>query len=141
VIQAMWASALIAAAAAIILFLGLIHLSFTFRGRRLHPRDAGLKTAMESTAPVLSRQTTMWRAWVGFNASHAMGAMLYGLVYLDLALLHGGFLFGTRLLLWLGLAFLLGWLALARLYWFSTPLRGIALAALLYAAGLVVWLA
>jgi len=36
------ASALIAAGAAVIFGLGLIHLLYTFRGSKLHPRDAGL---------------------------------------------------------------------------------------------------
>ena len=36
------ASALIAASAAVIFGLGLIHLLYTFRGPKLHPRDAGL---------------------------------------------------------------------------------------------------
>jgi len=37
-----------------------------------------------------------------------------------------------------GLVLLLGYLVLARLYWFSIPLRGIALATALYIAALVV---
>ncbi len=35
-------SLLIAASAAIILLLGLVHLLYTFVGTRLHPRDASL---------------------------------------------------------------------------------------------------
>ncbi len=28
---------------------------------------------MQQVSPVITRQTTMWKAWVGFNASHSYG--------------------------------------------------------------------
>jgi hypothetical protein len=76
-----FAPSLIAARAAIILLLGLIHLLYTFRGPKLNPRDAALETRMKEISPVVTRETTMWKAWVGFNASHSYGAILFGLVY------------------------------------------------------------
>jgi hypothetical protein len=131
------ASALIAASAAVIFGLGLIHLLYTFRGSKLHPRDAGLGEQMKIVSPVITRQTTMWKAWVGFNASHSFGALLFGAVYGYLALAHGAFLFGSPFLLALGALLLAGYIALGKLYWFSVPYRGILLASALYAAGLV----
>jgi hypothetical protein len=131
-------SILIGASAAIILLLGLAHLLFTFRGPAFMPRDRALKARMEEAVPVISRETTMWKAWVGFNASHSVGAILFGAVYGYLALLHPAFLFASRFLLALGLLTLAGYLALARRYWFRTPLRGILLALVLYVAGLLV---
>lgn len=132
------ASALVAASAAVILLLGMAHLLFTFRGPKLHPRDAALQARMQEVSPVLTRQTTMWKAWVGFNASHSYGAIFFGLVYGYLALVHAALLFQASFLLAVGLALLLGYLVLARLYWFSIPLRGVALATALYVAALVV---
>lgn len=129
---------LIAAGAGLILLLGLIHLLYTFQGARLHPRDAQLMARMREVPPVLTRQTTMWKAWIGFNASHSYGAILFGLVYGYLALAHAGFLFQSTFLLALGLLTLAGYLVLARLYWFSIPLRGIGLATALYAAALLI---
>jgi hypothetical protein len=35
----------------------------------------------------------MWKAWIGFNASHSFGLILFGTVYAYLALAHGSFLF------------------------------------------------
>jgi hypothetical protein len=128
---------LIAASAAIILLLGLIHLLYTFRGGKLHPRDADLETRMKEISPVISRETTMWKAWVGFNASHAYGAILFGLVYGYLALAHGAFLLQSTFLLLLGLALLAGYAVLGKLYWFSVPFRGIVVATTLYTAGLI----
>jgi len=137
----MQASMLIAASAAVILVLGLVHLLYTFRGSKLHPRDPELEARMMAVSPVISRETTMWRAWIGFNASHACGALLFGTVYGYLAVLHGEFLFQSRFLLALGLLLLLGYAVLGKLYWFSVPLRGIVLAAVLYCAGLLLGLA
>jgi len=96
---------------------------------------------MKNVSPVLSRETTMWKAWVGFNASHACGAILFGLVYGYLALAHGAFLLQSHFLLLLGLALLAGYAILGKLYWFSVPFRGIVVAAALYAAALIaLWL-
>ena len=35
---------------------------------------------MGEISPVITKETTVWRCWVGFNASHSMGLMLYGLI-------------------------------------------------------------
>lgn len=129
---------LIATSAAIILLLGLIHLAYTFRGNKLHPRDAALEARMKEVSPVLTRGTTMWKAWIGFNASHSYGAILFGLIYGYLALVHGAFLLESTFLLVLGLALLAGYVILGRLYWFSVPFRCIVAATALYVAALLV---
>ena len=128
---------LVASSAFILLFLGSVHLLYTFRGSKLHPRDPAVRLAMERDVPGLTRQTTVWRAWVGFNASHSAGAMLFGLVYGYLALRQPAVLFGSTFLSLLGLSFLGAMLALARAYWFKIPFRGVLLASVLFVAALV----
>ena len=128
------AQMLVTASAAIIFLLGAAHLAFTFSGTRLHPREPELVARMEATPPVISRQTNMWKAWIGFNASHSLGAMLFGAVFAYLALVQPALLFGTYFLGLTGLLTLAGYLALARRYWFNRPLQGIGLALLLYVA-------
>jgi hypothetical protein len=132
----MLASALIAASAAIVLLFGSIHLLFTFNGTKMHPRDPALTALMKSTAPVITRETTVWRATLGFNATHSMGLMLFGLIYGYLALAQPALLWQSGFLLTLGLVTLITYVVLAKLYFFSIPFRGITLATLLYAAGL-----
>lgn len=129
--------ALIAASAAIVLLLGAIHLLYTFRGDKLRPRDAALEAQMKAVSPVITRGTTMWKAWIGFNASHAFGAILFGLVYGYLALVHGAFLLRSAFLLGLGLVLLAGYVVLGKRYWFSVPFRGIVAATGLYATALM----
>lgn len=133
----MLASSLVAASAMVILFLGVTHLLYTFHGTKLHPRDPQLTAALKEAVPVITRRTTMWKAWIGFNASHALGAILFGAVYGYLALVHGAFLFQSYFLLGLGLLLLVVYAFLGKIYWFSAPFRGIVLALLLYLGGLI----
>lgn len=130
------APALVASSSAILLLLGLAHLLFTFSGPKLMPRDRELQTRMQEVSPVITRQTTMWKAWVGFNASHSYGLILFGAVYGYLALAHAQLLFRSVFLLALGLMMLLGYVFLSKQFFFRFPLRCVLLATLLYVAGL-----
>lgn len=128
---------LMACSAAILLALGSLHLFYTFHGNKLTPRDPALQAEMARVAPIISRDTTMWKAWVGFNASHSFGAMLFGLVYGQLAIVHSDWLFGSPFLLSVGLAMLAGLLAVGKACWFSIPFRGIGISLACYVAALV----
>jgi hypothetical protein len=44
------------------------------------PRDPTVQLSMTRALPLIYRETSMWRAWVGFNASHSMGLILFGLL-------------------------------------------------------------
>lgn len=132
---------LVGLGALIILILGTIHLAYTFWGPKLSPRNPELRTFMGEVAPVISDQTNMWSAWIGFNASHSMGAMLFGLVFGYLALFEAEVLFGSLYLLTVGLLMLVGLLVLGKRYWFSVPFAGISLSLSCYVAGIVAfWL-
>ena len=119
----------------VIAALGLAHLVYTFHGPKLAPRDPALLEAMKADSPGISKETTMWRAWVGFNASHSMGAILYGLVFGYLALAQPALLFESAFLPTVGFVTLVGFLALARSFWFSIPFRGIGIALACFVAG------
>lgn len=129
------APALIVASATVVGLLGCVHLLFTFYSNKFDPRDAMVTEALRVVSPVISRQTTMARAAKGFHASHSLGAMLFALVWGYLALQQWVLLAQSPFLMGLGMVVLLAYLALAWRYWFSVPLRGIALATGLYAAG------
>jgi hypothetical protein len=133
----MKSSAFIAASAAIILFLGLSHLLYTFRGPLLRPRDPDLTAKMMTVPLVISQETTVWRAWIGFNATHSFFLILFGAVYGYLAIRQSEFLFRSGFLLALGFALLLSCAVVARLYFFTSPFRGVALAAVLYLLGII----
>jgi len=111
--------------ASIVLTLGVLHLVCTFWGPSLTPRDPALQISMSQSSPIMTNETTMWRCWVGFNASHSMGLILFGLIFGYLALAHGQLLFRSPFLLVVGVAMLGGLIVLCKVYFFSWPLTGI----------------
>ena len=123
----------------IILTLGVTHLGYTFWGPKLTPRDPALQISMSQISPVITKETTMWRAWVGFNASHSMGAILFGLIYGFLAIAHSQLLFQSPFLLIVGLAMLSGFFVLGKVYWFRVPFIGISISLACYVASIAVW--
>jgi hypothetical protein len=128
---------LVVLGAAIYAVLGTIHLLYTFFGSRLHPRDPALAEAMRRDTPRLTRATTMWKAWVGFNASHSLGAIGFGLMYLSLAGRHMDLLQRSPWFLWFAFGTSLAWLAVAIPYWFRIPIGGLAIASTCFALALV----
>jgi len=130
------ATILMVASAGIIFALGVIHLVYTFWGRLLTPRDSALESRMREVSPVITSETTMWKVWVGFNASHSFGAILFGLIYGYLAIAAGGLLFASPFLLLVGFAMLAGFVVLGKLYWFSVPFRSICVAFACYVASI-----
>jgi len=127
-----------AASALIIFTLGLLHLWITFHGNSLQPRDAVLLHSLKTISPKLTRETTMWNAWIGFNASHSFGAMLFGLVYGYLAVRLPTLLFASLFLRAVGLLLLGAYAWLGKRYWFRIPFRGIVLALLCYVLALAI---
>lgn len=133
----MLAISLMAVSAGILLALGTLHLVYTFWGPKLTPRDPALRTAMTQVSPVITRDMTMWDAWVSFNATHSMGAMLYGLMYGYLAIAHAELLFSSPFLLVLGFATVGGYAAIGHVYWFRAPYLGACVSLACYVAGII----
>jgi len=125
------------AGGAIFVFLGCVHAIFMLadlrRPRRLVPADPTLIQAMASSAVRLSRGgADMWRAWIGFNFSHGLGAIVFG----SLCIAAGIFVQAVPkalLLLPAGIGCL--YLLLSIRYWFRVPTIGIALSAALLLTG------
>jgi hypothetical protein len=66
------------------ILLGAIHILYSIRDawspRKLTPYDDSVRVSMQQSTLMLTRQTTMWRAWLGFNISHGIGVLFFGLV-------------------------------------------------------------
>ena len=134
----MAAKLLMVLSAGIIFTLGAIHLICTFYGPQLTPRDPALQISMSQVSPVISKETTMWRCWVGFNATHGMALLLFGLVFGFLALAHGEVLFHSPFLLVVGLAMLAGLVVLCKLFFFRVPLIGVSISLVCYVASVAI---
>jgi hypothetical protein len=122
--------------ASIIFTLGVVHLVYTFWGPTLTPRDPALQISMSQISPVITKETTMWRCWVGFNASHSMGLILFALVFGYLALAHDQLLFPSPFLLVVGLAMLGGLVVLCKIYFFRVPLTSVCISLACYLASI-----
>jgi len=119
---------LIILGASVVGLLGSVHLVYTFFTNKFDARDPAVSAAMRAVSPILTRRTTLWRAWIGFDASHALGLLLFAATYLTLAIGHMSVLRDSAALTWLPVVASAGYLALARRYWFLNPLVGVGIA-------------
>ena len=131
------AKILMVAGASIFGVLGGLHLAYTFFSDKLLPRDRAVIDAMKGTTLVLTRETTVWDGWIGFNASHSFGAILFAVFYLLLALQHPEVLVQSKSFALLGAAAGAAYLWLAHSYWFKIPFIGIAIATACFAGAAV----
>ena len=131
------AKILMVLSASIILTLGVVHLVYTFWGPMLTPRDPELQISMSQISPVITKETTMWRCWVGFNVSHSLGLILFGLVFGFLAVAHSQLLFQSPFLLVVGLAMLGGLVVLCKIY-FSVAFAGVSISLACYIASIAI---
>jgi len=126
------------AGAAPFLFLGTAHaLATPFRPddrKGLSPSDAALSEAMTRDHPLLTRRTNIWLAWVGFNLSHSLGVVVFGLFVVLLGRDADTFARNAAIALPLSLLVALALVALAANYWFKTPLRGCIFSAVCFLA-------
>jgi len=129
---------LMSASAAIVLVVGALHLRALFFSPELRPRDLELEARMKEVSPVVTSLTTMWKAWVGFNAMQSVGLMLFGVVYAYLSLFRFQVLREDPFLLSAGAVFLGSLVVLARRYLFNIPERVFAVALVLYVLGAAV---
>lgn len=113
---------------AIFVLLGTLHLYYTFFTSKLDPWDDNVIDQMKGTNPRLSKETTVWKAWIGFNASHSAGAIFFGLVNSMLAYKNFAVIDESFALSFLTIITSVFYLWLAKAYWFSVPFVGILVA-------------
>jgi len=115
--------------------LGMVHAVYMLmdlrRPRRLVPGDPALIAAMAGSRVRLAGDATdMWRAWIGFNLSHSVGALLFGATAIAWPALAAG----SAALAWLPAAVATVYLTIGLRYWFRVPNAGIAAATVAFAA-------
>lgn len=125
------AQILIVAGALPFIVLGLLHNIYTAIDRRkpfrISPSDPAVRTAMEGGRLKIHPLTNVWRAWIGFNFSHGLGAIVFGAIYLILALTEFEMLIASRPLMMIAAVTPLIYLWLAIRFWFVIPVVGIAI--------------
>lgn len=99
----------------------------------LSPRDPSLPETMEASALGLTSRTNVWLAWVGFNFSHSLGAVLFGAVVLINGRSQASFGVNAPIFVPFAVIVSAAYLVLALRYWFRTPIAGCAASFLLFA--------
>jgi hypothetical protein len=128
----MMIGALLGIAGLIYIVLGLLHAIFTLiderHPRRLAPDDPAVVTAMQTSKVRLSRgATTMWQAWISFNLTHSLAAIIFGVVCIVVTANFGLLVFSPWTLLALaGTSALFALIGLR--YWFGVPRAGTLIA-------------
>jgi hypothetical protein len=125
------------AGSSIFIILGAIHLFYTFFTNKFSVRDKQTEDLMKKTFPVLTKKTTIWKAWIGFNASHSIGAVFFGVVNLYFGVLHFELLKESVWLLSFMLLVCLFYLFLGFKYWFIIPRTGIFISFLCFVAAAI----
>ena len=112
--------------------LGVLHLYYTFFTNKFMTRDRNVAEAMKQTSPILTGRTSMWNAWIGFNGSHSLGAIVIAVFYILLAATHMEVIRETRSFILLAVGIGFSYLYLAIKYWFKIPLIGILIATICF---------
>ena len=111
---------------------GLLHAAATpqtpAHAKGLSPRDPAVRDAMAHDTILLTRRTTVWLAWVGFNLSHSLGLLLIGVVVVLIGRTSASFQAQAAVFLPLAVLVSATYLVLGVRYWFRTPIIGISLA-------------
>ena len=105
--------------------LGTLHLLFTFFTNKFEAYDSSVTDAMKASSIVLTKETTIWKAWVGFNASHSLGAMLFAGIYVPLTISNFNVIQQSNWFTFLPVLIGFSYLVLAKMYWFKIPFIGI----------------
>lgn len=122
------------------IILGFLHTLYSVMDdqnpTKIVPRKQSAIKAMKESTLTLTKDTTVWKAWIGFNISHGLGVMLFGGFYFYLSAFHYQTLLGLGPLPWLAPIIAAIYFILAHRYWFKVPAAGSALGFILFTIGL-----
>jgi len=111
----------------IIFVLGTIHLLYTFFTDKFSSKNENLITEMKISYPILTKETTMWKAWLGFNASHSSGAIFIGIINFYLAVKYYSWLQTDNFYFLFNILTIGFYVWLAKKYWFKISFIGISI--------------
>ncbi|MGF7214124.1 hypothetical protein GGR92_000264 [Spirosoma lacussanchae] len=122
----------------IIAALGGIHLYLTFFTTAFLSENKQMVEQMKASKPVLSPAINMWKAWIGFNASHSSGLLFIGLINFYLAFRYFGYVRSDPFFFIMTILTTGFYAWLARTYWFTIPFMGVSTALICYVVAYVV---
>lgn len=109
----------------IIAFLGGMHLYYTFFTDKFSSRNEKAVEEMKTSFPILTKETTMWNAWIGFNASHSSGAIFIGVINFYLSVRYFTVLESDHFFFLFNILTVGFYVYIAKKYWFKNPFVGV----------------
>jgi hypothetical protein len=114
--------------ALVFIALGGAHVVLTVRDalrpRHLAPKNEHVQELMARTTLKLTDRATVWKAWLGFNFSHALGLVVFGVLSLLIAVYDFELMLRLQPLLLLTIVVAAVYVLLAIRYWFAGPALG-----------------
>jgi len=83
---------------------------------------------MQDSTLAIHPATNLWRAWLGFNLSHSLGAILFGGAFVVIGALHMPLFSSSTALQACAALVSAAYLAMSTSYWFCKPTAGSAIA-------------
>ena len=118
--------------ACILGLLGAIHLWLVLFTPKFHASNHDVNFTLQSTNLIITRQTTFWKAWIGFNVSHSVGLIFIAAIYIPLAIHEIEMITRNFYFLFLPVFISTVYLGLSIKYWFKIPMIGFALSLLCF---------
>lgn len=108
--------------------LGTVHLYYTFFTNMFSSKNLRMVEEMKSSCPILTKRTTVWKAWIGFNASHSIGVIFIGIINFYLAAKYFSVFYLDHFFFLFNILTIGFYLWLAKKYWFRIPFIGVLIA-------------
>lgn len=116
----------------IFIILGTIHLVYTFFTHKFSSKNRIVIREMKTSHLNLTKETTIWKAWIGFNASHSIGVIFIGVINFYLAFKYFSTLQSDHFFFIFNILIIGVYVCLSKIYWFKIPLIGTLIALVCY---------
>ena len=117
--------------------LGIAHVLATpltpEQAKGLSPRDPEYRQSMSQQTVLLTRRVNLWSGWAGFNLSHSLGVLLFGVVVLLAGRSTAAFQANGPFVPF-AVVVCAAYLAIGLRYWFRTPIVGISISGACFVA-------
>lgn len=108
----------------IIAVLGCMHLYYTFFTDKFSSRNEKAVEEMKTSFPILTKEMTIWNAWISFNATHSSGAIFIGAINFYLAVRYFTILQSDHFFFLFNILTMGFYVWIGGKYWFKTPFIG-----------------
>lgn len=122
----------------ILVILGTLHLLYTFFSNKFSSKNENLISEMKNSHIILTKKVTMWRGWIGFNASHSSGIMFIGIINFYVALEYFTVFESDHLYFIFNILTIGFYVWLAKKYWFKIPFTGILTTLICYTLSYII---